>query len=63
MGFKSFYSNSIVNPYLAFTIISSSQHLLFGPPAILKNSGSLTFTIILTLYYIKYYYIGQYGKQ
>lgn len=63
MGFKSFYPNSIVNPYLAFTIISSSQHLLFGPPAILKNSGSLAFAIILALYYIKYYYISQYGKQ
>lgn len=62
MGFKSFYPKSIVNPYLAFTIISSSQHLLFGPPAILKNSGSIAIAVILTLYYIKYYYNEQNGK-
>ena len=62
MGFKSFYPNSIVNSYLAFTIISSSQHLLFGPPAILKNSGSIAFAVILTFYYIKYYYNEQNAK-
>ena len=62
MGFKSFYSNAIVNPYLVFTIISSSQHLLFGPPAILKNSGSISFAVILTIYYIKFYYNEQNGE-
>lgn len=59
MGFKGFHSKSIVNPYLAFTIVSSSQHLLFGPLVILKNSGSIAFAIILTLYYIKHYYKEQ----
>lgn len=55
LGFKSFYKDSIINPYLAYTLISSMQHLLFGPPAILKNSGAIVFAIILTLFFIKYH--------
>ena len=39
-------------PFLIYTIITSFQLLLFGPPANLKNSGSIAFAIIFALFYL-----------
>lgn len=51
MGLKAIIPNSIYNMYLIFLIISSFQHLLFGPPAVLKNNASIVFSVFLVLYY------------
>lgn len=54
IGLKGLRRSSIYNTFLLWTIISSFQHLMFGPPAILKNNGAMAFAIMLTLYYINY---------
>lgn len=54
IGLKGLSKGSIYNPYLIWTIISSFQHLMFGPPAILKNNGSIAFAIMFALFYLKY---------
>lgn len=38
------------NFFLIYLIISSFQHLLFGPPAILKSTGSIAFAIFIAFY-------------
>lgn len=52
IGLKGLRRNSIYNIFLIWTIVSSFQHLMFGPPAILKNNGSIAFAIMFALYYI-----------
>lgn len=53
IGIKALCVHSLYNVYLIYVIISSFQHLLFGPPAILKNEGSIVFAIFFILYYLK----------
>ena len=45
LGLKGLSKKSPYNAYLLWTIISSFQLLLFGPPAILKNNGAIAFVI------------------
>lgn len=54
IGLKGLRPNSIYNVFLLWTIISSFQHLMFGPPAILKNKGAIAFAVMFALYYINY---------
>lgn len=53
IGFKGLYKSSPYNIFLLWTIISSFQHLLFGPPAILKNNAAIAFAIMFALLYFK----------
>lgn len=39
------------NVYILWIIFSSFQHLMFGPPSILKNNGSIAFAIMYSMYY------------
>lgn len=52
VGFNGLNRNSKFNFYLIWTIVSSFQHLMFGPPAILKNNGAIAFAIFFSLYYV-----------
>ena len=55
LGLKGLSSReSPYNVYLLWTIISSFQLLLFGPPAVLKNNGSIAFAVMLALFYLNY---------
>lgn len=54
IGFKGLGIKSEYSLYLIWTIISSFQHLMFGPPAILKNNGALAFAIMFAIYYLNY---------
>lgn len=42
---------SSYNVYTLWIVFSSFQHLLFGPPAILKNNSAISFAIMYTMYY------------
>lgn len=53
VGIKALFPGSLYNVYLIYMIVNSFQHLLFGPPAILKNNGSIAFAVIFVLYYMK----------
>ncbi len=53
IGFKSLYLGSPYNIFNIYMIISSFQHLMFGPPAILKNNGAIAFAIFFALLYFK----------
>lgn len=53
VAIKALWISSPYNVYLIFMIISSFQHLLFGPSAILKNNGAIAFAIFFALYYWK----------
>lgn len=53
IGFKGISANSKYTYYLLWVIIGSFQHLMFGPPAILKNSGSIAFATMFAFYYLK----------
>lgn len=52
IGLHGLKKGSQYNLFLIWTIVSSFQHLMFGPPAILKNNGALAFAIMFALYYI-----------
>ena len=54
VGFKGLYPNSPYNIFLLWTIISSFQLLLFGPPAVLKNNGSIAFAVMFALFYFNW---------
>ncbi|WP_455664895.1 hypothetical protein [Phocaeicola sp.] len=54
LGFKGLSKKSPYNAYLLWTIISSFQLLLFGPPAILKNNSAIAFSIMIALFYLNY---------
>lgn len=51
VGLKGLNVKSIYCVFLIWTIISSFQHLMFGPQAILKNNGALAFAIMFALFY------------
>lgn len=54
IGLKGLRRNSIYNTFLLWTIISSFQLLMFGPPSVLKNNGAIAFALMFTLYYLNY---------
>ena len=54
IGLKGLSRRSPYNAYLLWTIISSFQLLLFGPPAILKNNSSIAFAVMIALFYFNY---------
>lgn len=54
IGLKGMRRSSIYNTFLLWTIISSFQLFMFGPPAIFKNNGAIAFAAIFALYYISY---------
>ena len=54
IGLKGLSKKSPYNAYLLWTIISSFQLLLFGPPAILKNNGAIAFAVMIALFYLNY---------
>lgn len=54
LGLKGLSKKSPYNAYLLWTIISSFQLLLFGPPAILKNNGAIAFAVMITLFHLNY---------
>lgn len=54
LGLKGLSKKSPYNAYLLWTIISSFQLLLFGPPAILKNNGAIAFAVMIALFYLNY---------
>ena len=64
IGFKALFPHSHFNAFLIYTLVESSQHLLFGPMAILKNYGSIAFAIFLSLYCLKkmYYFRIRHDK-
>lgn len=60
VGYKGLFQNSPFNFYLIWTLVSSFQHLMFGPPAILKNNGAIAFAVIFAIIYLKFiYYLNQ----
>lgn len=52
IGLRGLRNGSPYNIFLIWTIISSFQLLMFGPPAVLKNNGAIAFAIMFSLYYI-----------
>lgn len=52
IGLRGLRKGSPYNIFLIWTIISSFQLLMFGPPAVLKNNGAIAFAIMFSLYYI-----------
>lgn len=52
IGLRGLRKDSPYNIYLIWTIVSSFQLLMFGPPAVLKNNGAIAFAIMFSLYYI-----------
>lgn len=52
IGLKGLSKDSPYTIFLLWIIISSFQHLMFGPPAILKNNGSMAFAVMFALYYV-----------
>lgn len=52
IGLRRLRNGSPYNIFLIWTIISSFQLLMFGPPAVLKNNGAIAFAIMFSLYYI-----------
>lgn len=54
VGCKAIYREAPYTIFLLWIIISSFQHLMFGPPAILKNNGASAFAVMFALFYLKY---------
>lgn len=52
LAFMGLLNRSPYNIYFLWVIISSFQHLMFGPPTILKNNGAIAFATMLALYYV-----------
>lgn len=50
VGFTALKYKSNYSIYLMWTFISSFQLMMFGPPAVLKNNGSLAFAIMFSLF-------------
>lgn len=50
VGFVALKYKSNYSIYLMWTFISSFQLMMFGPPAVLKNNGSLAFAIMFSLF-------------
>ena len=63
VGFKGLYQDSPYNIFLLWTIISSFQHLLFGPPAVLKNSGSIAFAVMFALFYFHLKFVKNHDQK
>lgn len=47
IGIKALLPKAPYNIFLIYMLVSSFQHLLFGPISILKNNGSLAFALFL----------------
>lgn len=52
MGFRAMHAKSIIRPFLIYSIITSMQFILFGPPAVLKNNVSISWAIIIMCFYL-----------
>lgn len=57
IGIKALLPKAPYNIFLIYMLVSSFQHLLFGPISILKNNGSLAFALFFTLYCLKTVYL------
>lgn len=53
IGIKAIATESLYSVYSIYLIISSFIQLLFGPPATLKNSVAIIFSVFFALYYYK----------
>lgn len=51
LGIKSLRFNHNYRAYLSYILIISAQHILFGPPAVLKNYNAILWAVILMFYF------------